>query len=71
VGAAENAAALLDPVADNAAVTVGASRRQGVNGALEGIEGVFVAVRIGNGECLVVIVSANFARCHGCSSRGL
>src|SRR5581483_3012414 len=57
-GAAEDGVPGLHAVSNDAAATVGAGRRQGMDGAFEGIEGMLIAVH-GDGECLVVLVAAN------------
>src|SRR5262245_51174457 len=63
VGAAINDVALLRPVADPLAPAVGAGRGQGVDGALEAVEGVGLAP---DRDCegLVVLVPADVALAH-------
>src|SRR5262249_27437502 len=59
-GAAVDGAVLLDPVAHHAATAVRTLRRQGVDGTLERIEGVFLLAHR-HRERLVVVVAAHFA----------
>src|SRR5262245_41313317 len=59
MGAAEDAALLLQAVADDAAAAVGAHRREGLDGALEAVERVRGASHR-HLEGLVVVVSADF-----------
>ena len=54
----------LYPVADDAAVAVGASWREHLNGALEAVEGVGLTIDR-DVDALVVVVSAAFASLHG------
>jgi hypothetical protein len=63
VGAAEDIAFVLHAVPDDHAAAVNAPRSQGVNGALEAIEGVRLSVHFDR-ESLVVFVSANVAASH-------
>src|SRR5262245_45069573 len=63
VGAAVERAGSLDPVADHPAPAMGTGRGQGVDGALEAVEGVRPA-REGDGERLVVVVPTNVAFRH-------
>src|SRR5947208_35581 len=63
--AAKHLAARFHPVPDDLAPAVRACRRHHRNRAFEAIEYVGFAV-LGNFECLVVIVSAQFAFGHKC-----
>src|SRR5207253_8576276 len=64
VGAAIDAPVLLDAVADDAALAVGASRREGLDGALEAVERVRGASHR-DLEGLVVLVSAHLTASGG------
>src|SRR5512143_3820155 len=63
-GAAEEAAARLDAVADDLTSAVPALGSQGVDGAFEAVEDVRLSRDL-DLEGFVVIVSADFADCHG------
>ena len=64
VGAAIDLVVLFDAVADYAAAAVGALGREGMNRALERVEGMGLT-RCRDREGLVVLVAADFARSHG------
>jgi hypothetical protein len=61
VGTAEQRVIRFDAVADYLATAVRALRRERVNGALEGIEHMTIALH-GHRERLVIIVAANLLR---------
>ena len=63
MGAAEEATADFHPVADDSTLAVLANRRDGLNCALEAVEGVPRAGRY-QLKSLVVFISANFAFRH-------
>jgi hypothetical protein len=60
---AEHFAVGLNAMADDAAAAMDAHGRQGVNGALEAVEGVYLAVEM-NLKRLIIIVAADFTGCH-------
>ena len=64
MGAAIDLSLRLDPVANHTAIAVRASRSHGLDGALEAVERHRPAP-LRNLECLVVVVAANIALCHG------
>src|SRR5882724_7766791 len=64
MGAAEEAAGLLQPMAQDLDAAGGADRRQGMDGAFEAVEHVRLAV-LRDLESLVVVVAAGFAFRHG------
>src|SRR5437667_2139691 len=64
VGAAVELAVLLDAVADDLAAAVRAGRGQGVDRALERIEGARPAPGRGHREGLVIIITTNITSCH-------
>ncbi len=61
--AAKDATLRLHAVADNAAATMIARRRQGMNGAFKAIEGVRLAVHH-HLKTLVILIAANVAYSH-------
>src|SRR5688500_2147252 len=64
--AAEHLPAVLDAVADDAALAVRAGRRQLLDRALEAVEGVRVAVGHLHREGFLVAVTADFTSSHLC-----
>jgi hypothetical protein len=64
VRAAEKRAIVFNPVADNAAATMGAGRGQLMHSAFKRIENVRVALRRRHGKRFVVVVSAYFTFSH-------
>lgn len=63
VSAAIDLAVLLDPMADNPAITMGTGRRHCVNSALKAVEGHRAAI-LGDTEGLIVIVAAMITFSH-------
>ena len=63
MGAAIDRAIGLDAVPHDFAAAVGTLGRQGVDGALERVEGVALAVHF-HGEGLVIVVAAQFSLRH-------
>lgn len=63
MGATIEGALGFHAVADDAAIAMAASGRQGVNGAFEAVEHVRIA-RVDNLETLVVVISTDFTTSH-------
>jgi hypothetical protein len=61
--AAEDFAALLHAVPNNPTVAMRANRREGMNRALETVEGVVLSGH-NHFECLVILIFTNFACSH-------
>lgn len=62
--AAIHALTRFHAMTNDAALAMIACRGEGVNSALKGVERVLRPIGCPDRECLVVIVSANFANCH-------
>jgi hypothetical protein len=63
----EDGVALLHAVADHLATAMGTGRREGMDGAFEGIEDVLVPFH-DHGKGAIVIITANFALGHDSTS---
>jgi len=61
VGAAEDLVAGLDAMTDDAAMAMLTLRREGVDGALKGVERMLATIGGANDKGAIVVVSANFA----------
>jgi hypothetical protein len=61
---AKDLVVLFDAVSDDAALAMRTRRREGLNGALEAVERPWLVIHH-DLKALVVVVSTNFAFCHG------